>query len=1206
MRKYKKALALCLAALLALEFPGNGLAQALTVLAQPVGSGAWPEGKTIPSGSNAERPVTSSDAEKQMASAEGERPYVVGETAFATLAEALEAVTEEKTEIVLQANAEETEKINIEKTVTICLNGHNISLASGKNIIIGSGAAVIIQGDGEQGTEDRVTGNIIAYAGTALTVEDCSVEGQLTAHGSSAVTNCLVTGAKSPVFTVNNKNAEVKLSDSSFIFTGTSAGSGIASTVKFGTADTVEMENCTVQNTTAGEGLYFSGAVREAVIDGCTIQSVNKEGISFYGLEAGNTVTVTNSLVSSEEGNAVSTSWNMDKTAVITLGEGNTVSGRISLPGNATEDYRYNFHVTGGQFDYAGEEELFYNPNEQGGHTELMNRLSVTGGRFRKDVSLFLKPEYVCIKNQDGEVYPYQVLASTGSGPVFTLDESGKTAYESLAGAVEANPGGTLYLGADVELGTEEIRGITLKSSGGSLIFGGTLKEFMEKGAIADGLSIICGKETFGAVKTEDGKLIGGSGFDGENYSRYVEFLADGYVFLADRELYEVRSESVCAAKIGKLGYSYFAGAKSAAMDNDSEQIQVNDEIVMLKPYPAQAIIDQPYSCFTLDLNGQYVGDSEAKKQDNGILIDADHVDMTIKNGSVYGKSFGIVTNGARIDVTLMADNVNVISDQTAYYLPAAGKTMITRGSAEGKTGIEVRGGMLWAKGVTVTGNGTFREVPNDNGTTTEGVGVAIVQHTTRHDMEITLEDCTVSGTKNAVRQKDLQNNGTENIKISVTGGSYTADGEESGEDGGAVYSETCTGFITGGNFSTEPATLYLAEGYEVVEQDGRFIVREKAADGEAQDGTATLTIPEDSLPQSAPEDENIPAERKEEYEQSFEDAKKSVQNLARNSAVAGNPESVDNLAAAVTANGIVEEDKRLRVSLSQELTKAEFETLTDKDENGTITGVQVLPKKLVFNVKAEGVLLNEKDEPIFGSKETLDLSKEKMSGNQTEFSFRLPVPETVTVKYANVEQNGGPTVQYQMEGSGEEKYITVRAWYLSEFIITFTNEPLEEPEPEPEPESRPDSDHEEREERDGAAHGNIQLFAKYTGTWKRDQTGWWFVRKDGTWPVNSWQQCLWNREVHWYHFNAQGYLDAGWFTDGDGQIYFLHDQHDNRFGIMYTGWNWIDGRCYYFTEKTSENGAKEGALLRNTVTPDGYTVNDTGAWTVDGLAQTR
>ena len=46
MRKYKKTLALCLAALLALEFSG-GSTQALTALAQPAESGAAPERKMV-------------------------------------------------------------------------------------------------------------------------------------------------------------------------------------------------------------------------------------------------------------------------------------------------------------------------------------------------------------------------------------------------------------------------------------------------------------------------------------------------------------------------------------------------------------------------------------------------------------------------------------------------------------------------------------------------------------------------------------------------------------------------------------------------------------------------------------------------------------------------------------------------------------------------------------------------------------------------------------------------------------------------------------------------------------------------------------------------------------------------------------------------------------------------------------------------------
>ena len=47
-----------------------------------------------------------------------------------------------------------------------------------------------------------------------------------------------------------------------------------------------------------------------------------------------------------------------------------------------------------------------------------------------------------------------------------------------------------------------------------------------------------------------------------------------------------------------------------------------------------------------------------------------------------------------------------------------------------------------------------------------------------------------------------------------------------------------------------------------------------------------------------------------------------------------------------------------------------------------------------------------------------------------------------------------------------------------------------------------------------------------------------------------------------------------------------------------YPNWSWIDGYCYYFTSKNMRE------KLTNTTTPDGYTVDDQGRWTVDGVAQ--
>lgn len=87
-----------------------------------------------------------------------------------------------------------------------------------------------------------------------------------------------------------------------------------------------------------------------------------------------------------------------------------------------------------------------------------------------------------------------------------------------------------------------------------------------------------------------------------------------------------------------------------------------------------------------------------------------------------------------------------------------------------------------------------------------------------------------------------------------------------------------------------------------------------------------------------------------------------------------------------------------------------------------------------------------------------------------------------------------------------------------------------------------------------------------------------------------------------WFHFAGDGLMDYGWFTDTDGQVYFLHNSSDGILGRMHTGWNWIsDGQghkhCYYFNEK--------GQLQKNTEI-DGSKVNELGRWTVNGIEVER
>ena len=50
--------------------------------------------------------------------------------------------------------------------------------------------------------------------------------------------------------------------------------------------------------------------------------------------------------------------------------------------------------------------------------------------------------------------------------------------------------------------------------------------------------------------------------------------------------------------------------------------------------------------------------------------------------------------------------------------------------------------------------------------------------------------------------------------------------------------------------------------------------------------------------------------------------------------------------------------------------------------------------------------------------------------------------------------------------------------------------------------------------------------------------------------------------------------------------------------------WKWIDGNgdweyeCYFFNDR--------GYMIQDTITPDGYTVDGNGAWTENGIVQSR
>ena len=118
-------------------------------------------------------------------------------------------------------------------------------------------------------------------------------------------------------------------------------------------------------------------------------------------------------------------------------------------------------------------------------------------------------------------------------------------------------------------------------------------------------------------------------------------------------------------------------------------------------------------------------------------------------------------------------------------------------------------------------------------------------------------------------------------------------------------------------------------------------------------------------------------------------------------------------------------------------------------------------------------------------------------------------------------------------------------------------------------------------------------------GQWVQDEKGWWYKRPDGSYPKNSWGYEAYNGKSYWYYFLDSGYMATGW-VEVNGSKYYLFPNSDGWKGRMLTGWQWIDGNCYYLDPQ----GQNEGALYRNTITPDGYAVDAEGRWVVNGAVQ--
>lgn len=77
-------------------------------------------------------------------------------------------------------------------------------------------------------------------------------------------------------------------------------------------------------------------------------------------------------------------------------------------------------------------------------------------------------------------------------------------------------------------------------------------------------------------------------------------------------------------------------------------------------------------------------------------------------------------------------------------------------------------------------------------------------------------------------------------------------------------------------------------------------------------------------------------------------------------------------------------------------------------------------------------------------------------------------------------------------------------------------------------------------------------------GEWKSTADGkWWYEHSDGTYTKSNWEEI----KGEWYFFDEEGYMKTGWID-----------------------WNGVDYYC-----------GESGAMLRDTITPDGYILDSNG-----------
>lgn len=234
------------------------------------------------------------------------------------------------------------------------------------------------------------------------------------------------------------------------------------------------------------------------------------------------------------------------------------------------------------------------------------------------------------------------------------------------------------------------------------------------------------------------------------------------------------------------------------------------------------------YTVITIDkgvtLKGDYTGIFVAKDAGNGYHNYGLVINMfgTIDMGAVadgYHYS-GMYVNGTN---TVSDGNVMTINLDGATIKNCAGAGIYAAGYAKwnitnssitgGDTGIEIRAGELTLNDCALEATAEeFSCVPNGNGATTVGAAIAIEQHTTKQNIDVTINGGSFKGVRALNESNPQANDPAPQVKLSIDGGTFIGD----------ISTVDVTGFIKGGAFTDlASAVKYAADGAKITLAEG-------------------------------------------------------------------------------------------------------------------------------------------------------------------------------------------------------------------------------------------------------------------------------------------------------------------------------------------------------------------------------------------------